>query len=348
MSVVIRKDGPLKQWLQDSRIPSRLDPMYWPDRWKAGLSLFHAWRIKQWIKEQGVQLIHCYEHDLYPFAVLLRQITSLPLICHIHFLVDSGFAHWAFGGSRKRPDAVIWTSQQQQNDCAKAMAGVVPSELQYVIPLGLNASRFGGHSETRADFRHHLGIAPDEIVVGTACWLRARKRLDDFIELIRFLQSRHRNVVGLVAGGIAPGDEEYANQMIPRLQAFEANRRFRWLGHVEPIEPYMHATDIYVGTSQYETFGMSVLEAMACGKPVAAYRGGAVYEILDSAGSVATTGDVACLAARVESLILDSNLRNSLGKAAKQRVIEHFNPRTSFRLITNVYKSVLANKVVPS
>jgi glycosyltransferase involved in cell wall biosynthesis len=340
-SVLVRKDGALKRWLEHSKIPNRLNPMFWPDRWNAALSLFHAWKIKNWIKEQGVQIIHCYEHDLYPFAVLLRRMTALPLICHIHYSVDSGFAKWAFGGSRKQPDAVLWTSHQQQQDCMEAMNGLVPWESQNVIPLGLNVNRFGYHSETRADYRRQLGISPDEIVVGTACWLRPRKQIDDFMALIQLLQSRHCKVVGLLAGGKAPGDEDYAGQVIPRIQAFEANRRFLWLGHVEPIEPFMHATDIYVSTSQYESFGMSVLEAMACGKPVVAYRGGSVYEIVGNAGLIAKTGDFASLAALVESLVIDGNLRRSLGLAAKQRVVEDFNPQASFRLIRNVYESLL-------
>ena len=52
-------------------------------------------------------VIHCYEHDLYPFAVTLRMLTSLPLICHVHFAPERDFLLWAFGSRRKRPDAVI-------------------------------------------------------------------------------------------------------------------------------------------------------------------------------------------------------------------------------------------------
>jgi mannosyltransferase len=268
------------------------------------------------------------------------------LICHIHDAVDSAFAKWAFGGPHKQPNAIVWTSHQQQEDCTEAMTGLVPRELQYVIPLGLDVKRFGCHAESRADYRRQLGISPEEIVVSSACWLRARKRVDDFIELIRLLQDRHRNVVGLLAGGVPPGEEDYASQVVPRLRALEENGRFRWLGHVEPIEPFMHATDIFVSTSRYETFGMSVLEAMACGKPVAAYRGGSVHEILGSAGLVGETGDGASLAALVESLILDDGLRRSLGLTAKQRVVEEFNPLGSLHQLISVYESFLSTTVL--
>ncbi len=66
-----------------------------------------------------------------------------------------------------------------------------------------------------------------------------------------------------------------------------------------------------------------------------------MYEIVGNAGLIAKTGDFASLAALVESLVLDGKLRRSLGLAAKQRVVEDFNPQASFRLIRNVYESLL-------
>jgi glycosyltransferase involved in cell wall biosynthesis len=86
----------------------------------------------------------------------------------------------------------------------------------------------------------------------------------------------------------------------------------------------VHATDIYVGSSQYETFGMIVLGSMTWGKPALAYRGGSVYEIVGKAGLVAETGDFASPAALVESLILDGKLPRSLCLAAKQRMFTRF------------------------
>jgi len=149
--VVLQKDGDLRKWLQETGVTHIQDPMYWPDRQKFLLSALHAMKLKRWITKHRIQLLHCYEHDLYPFAVALRWVTSLPLLCHIHYAPSRGFASWAFG-PRKRPDGIIWTSAQQRDDCAEVMAGLVPTDKQHLIPLGIDVNRFGSHVEQRAEY----------------------------------------------------------------------------------------------------------------------------------------------------------------------------------------------------
>jgi glycosyltransferase involved in cell wall biosynthesis len=148
-------------------------------------------------------------------------------------------------------------------------------------------------------------------------------------------------VIGLLAGGEVPGDEIYAQEVIPRIKALESTGRFRWLGHLEPVEPFMHALDIFVSTSEYETFGMSVLEAMACGNAIAAYRAGSVYEVVGPAGLVVETGNYDGLLSMVESLVLDHNLRRHLGDAAKRRVAEEFSANSSMLQLKQLYESLI-------
>lgn len=347
ISVILQTDGELRRWLVQNGVPCTLDPMFWPDSRHFMPSVAHALTLRRWIRDRGAQVIHCYEHDLYPFAIALRWITGLPLLCHVHFSLERGFAAWAFGAPRKQPDAIIWTSHQQQADCAAAMAGIVPAEIQHVVPLGLDLNRFGSQFDRREAFRQRLGIAPDQIVIANACHLRARKHVDDFLEIVAALQQRHPNVIGLLAAGGARGDEAYARDVIPRIRAMETTGRFQWLGHLEPVEPFMHAGDIFLSTSEYETFGMSVLEAMACGKPVAAYRGGSVYEIVGDTGRIAETNNVASLLAATETLVSDPELRRTLGAAARQRVIDDYNPRNSLRQLKQLYASILEAPVRP-
>ena len=127
-------------------------------------------------------------------------------------------------------------------------------------------------------------------MVGTASPLRPRKRVHEFIEIARRLAPRHPKAVFLIAGGSVAGDEAYREQIEQAVRESQLGRRLRWLGFLEPVEPFFHGSDIQVSTSEYETFGNSVCEAMACARPVAAYRGGSVAEVLGDAGLVDRNG----------------------------------------------------------
>ena len=111
-------------------------------------------------------------------------------------------------------------------------------------------------------------------------------------------------VVGVIAGDVMPGQEAYREELLRRIASTGLGRRLRWVGHMEPIEPFYHACDIFVSTSEYETFGNSVCEAMACRRPVAAYRGGSVHEVVDNAGWIVDTGDLPALTIAVRELVL--------------------------------------------
>jgi len=336
--VAMRGQGALTNWLIDHRVPTLVDtmpPLAALQPWSA---LRHAWRVSRFAR--GINLIHCNEHDVYPFLIPLRVFLRVPAVCHVRYRIDRGFASWAFGGSRC-PEALLWTSEQQRNDSADAVRGIVPERRQHIVPLGFDVNRYGVDSGQRAASRLSLGIGDDEVVVGTASPLRPRKRVHDFIELARRLAVKHPQAVFLIAGGEIAGDEGYREQIERHIADAKLGRRLRWLGFLEPVEPFYHATDVQVSTSEYETFGNSVCEAMACARPVAAYSGGSVSEVLGDTGLVVETGDLDGLTDAVERLILDASLRATLGQAARTRVAQSFSPKKSLEQLAGIYASII-------
>jgi mannosyltransferase len=287
-----------------------------------------------------VQIVHCNEHNVYPFALMLRRFLPRPIVCHVRYKLDPGFAEWVFAGNRM-PDALLWTSYQQKADSADAVEGVIPQSRQHVLRLGIDLNRFGVATTTGAEARAKWDVRRDETLVGTASPLRPRKKVEDFVHLIVELARRYENVVGRIAGGTVPGDEEYRAGIEQQIATSGLGRRLRWLGYLEPVEPFYHACDIVVSTSEYETFGNSVCEAMACCKPVAAYRGGSVAEVVGDSGLIVETNDREGLTAAVERLVRDPELRKSLGTKGRERVETEFNPRNSFKQLMGIYESLL-------
>jgi glycosyltransferase involved in cell wall biosynthesis len=336
--VVGQSEGDLIGWLNVRRVPALVDSMPAFDRWQPWRAMWHCWRVARFAGQ--VDAIHVNEHDVYPFVMLLKRQVDVPVLCHVRYKLDRGFAQWAFRG-RRCPDALLWTSQQQKHDSRAAVDGLVPEERQHIVPLGFDLATYGTLTAGREATRQQWGLSPGEIVVGTASPLRPRKRVHEFVDLIARLAEKHKNIVGLIAGGEIAGDEAYREQIERQISATGLGRRLRWLGFLEPVEPFYHACDIQVSTSEYETFGNSVCEAMACARPVAAYRGGSVAEVVGDSGLIVETGDLPALTAAVDRLIVDGDLRQQLGHAARLRVAEHFNPRKSFEQLRGIYQELV-------
>jgi len=96
--------------------------------------------------------------------------------------------------------------------------------------------------------------------------------------------------------------------------------------------------------SQYESFGMVALEAMACGKPVVASQiGGLAYLVQDGeTGFSVPVDDPVELANRLTSLLQDPDLRDRMGKQAVNVAQEYAWEKISARLIS-VYDGLLGN-----
>jgi len=341
--VGVQRLSDFTRWLETQEIAYTVNGMPWPSKWAALRSIWAAWRLARWARQKGIDIIHFNEHNLYPFAVLLRRFLRRPVVCHVRFSVGAEFSRWAFGSKWRQPDALLWTSQQQKDDCFAAINGVVPAFRQHVIRLGVNLRAFGTLAEGREETRAGWDIRPHEIVIGTACALRPIKRVHEFIELVARLAEKDARIVGLIAGNVVKGDESYRDQLVEQIQKTGLGRRCRWLGHLEPIEPFHHALDVFVSTSEYETFGNSVCEAMACRRAVAAYCGGSVHEVVGDTGRVVATGDLRALTAAVAELVGNPELRRYLGDLGRARVAEHFSPVKSLQELRKVYLSLLDN-----
>jgi glycosyltransferase involved in cell wall biosynthesis len=90
---------------------------------------------------------------------------------------------------------------------------------------------------------------------------------------------------------------------------------------------FYHSAHVFVFPSVWdEPFGMPIIEAMACGLPVVATRGGGIPEIVEDGktGFLVERGDPDTLAEAIVSLIQNQRLRDSIGNAGRQCVLEGF------------------------
>jgi glycosyltransferase involved in cell wall biosynthesis len=184
-----------------------------------------------------------------------------------------------------------------------------------VIPGGVGPE-FHPDPAGASAFRGTYGLGDREFVLAVGS-LTADKRYEFLFEALKQLEPNPPMFVICGQGPLAAKLEQ---------RAAELGLDVRFLGMVAPqalVGAYSAALCL-VHACEIETFGLSVLEAMACGRAVVAVDGGGVPEVLGGAGVLAPQGDPAAFAYRLRSLLNDPEWRSRLGLAARLRATQHF------------------------
>ena len=118
----------------------------------------------------------------------------------------------------------------------------------------------------------------------------------------------------------------------------------QFLGNTPAVAELMPAADLYLLTTDMESFGLSALEAQACGVPVLGYRAGGLPEVVESGvtGSLRDVGDVDALAADGVALLRDADRYREASRRARERAIERFGADAVVGRYLALYERVLA------
>lgn len=138
-------------------------------------------------------------------------------------------------------------------------------------------------------------------------------------------------------------DKNYLSQLKAMLCSDTASK-VTFSGHIQ--QAYLHNNyrnaDVLVNPSFSESFGMSLVEAMATEVPVVATRVGGMTEVIeeDKTGILVEPGDAPALAAAILRLLANEEVRKSMGSAARKRAVELFSwDRISEKLLCQ-YKNI--------
>jgi glycosyltransferase involved in cell wall biosynthesis len=222
-----------------------------------------------------------------------------------------------------------------------------------VIPCGFDRDEF--HPMDRTFCAHRVGVDPEEKIVLQLGRMVPRKGVDNVIRAsARLLHDYRLPVRLLIVGGET--DESAASDMteIGRLAALArelgmsdrvtfAGRRGRG-----ELKYFYNAADVFVSTPWYEPFGITILEAMACGVPViGANVGGIKYSVEHGkTGFLVPPNEPAMLTARVKEVLENPALARYFSRTSIARVNAGFTWETVSRQIAELYEHVLRRKAV--
>jgi glycosyltransferase involved in cell wall biosynthesis len=241
-------------------------------------------------------------------SLALPSRSPVPLVVTLHDLIP-----WAVGGRQmwgersrwwlgrrllRRADLVIAVSNHVAGD-ARRLAGVAEDRL-VVVPEGVGPG-FRPQPDAAARVAQRHGVdRPYFLYVGA---LDARKDPQGLLRAWNVARSAGADVDLLLAG--SPGRQAPAD--------LPGARRLGQVTHAELVDLYSAAA-CFVFPSRSEGFGLPLLEAMACGCPVVAYRNSSIPEVVGEAGQLVEDGDAEALGRAAARLACDP----ALSQAAKE------------------------------
>jgi alpha-1,6-mannosyltransferase len=197
-------------------------------------------------------------------------------------------------------------------------------------PLGVDTEIFNPVRNT-LDLRASLGLAPETRVLVYAGRFAKEKNLPVLLQAFASLGHPYHL---LMIGG------EHEARPLPNISLMPYRR-----DSIE-LAQWLASADALVHAGTKETFGLVILEAMACGLPVIAARAGAIPELVDeSVGMLAEPGSASSMAEAIVALYERDTA--AVGKLARERVLRQFTWTQAFHAQTSIYANLLGTHRVP-
>ena len=293
-------------------------------------------------------------------ARLIRQRLGTPYVITFHALGKVRRHHQGdadgFPDERLRieeelvagADRVIAECPQDREDLIR-LYDADPQRID-VVPCGFDPVEF---SPGRRNLRRHYALADDEFVILQLGRLVPRKGVDNVIRALAILRRDHGiRARLLIVGGESVVPDAVQTPEIGRLasiadaegvrdQVIFTGQRPRHL-----LRDFYCAADVFVTTPWYEPFGITPLEAMACGCPViGSDTGGIKFSVVDSVtGFLVPPNDPVSLAERLALLQRNPQLSQSMGRAGLRRVRAAFTWKQVAAQLLDTYNAVLRER----
>jgi glycosyltransferase involved in cell wall biosynthesis len=230
-----------------------------------------------------------------------------------------------------RPDGIIYNSMRARRDhedvgysAAKGM----------VVPNGFDTERLRPNAEARTRLRGQLGLADDAILVGHLARYHPVKDHATFLEAAAALVDPRLRF--LMAGrGVDSSNKELAGH----IERLGLGSRVKLVGEADDVGVILPGLDVLCVSSRSEAFPNVLGEAMSCGVPCVTSDVGDSAQIVGDTGRVVPAGDPVRLAEALRTIVqMGTEARVSLGRIARQRIIEHYSLESMIRQYQRIYE----------
>ena len=329
--VALAPDSPLRVLLQDVPRDHIIElPM------RNALSLGSAWKLARLARLHAVQIIHAHVGRDYPLAALAAGRSSAQLVLTRHVMFPLGRVHKV---TLRRTARVIAVSQPVAD--ALLSQAIFKSEIIQVIHNGVDVESFAPAKTTAP-------LNQKKLRVGTVGELAPVKRHEDFIRVAQTICAERDDVDFIIAGEDKSRDGQNRSRIAQLIADAHLEDRVYLVGWTEEIANLLATFDLFVSTSESESFGMAIVEAMAAGVPVVATATDGAREVIepDVTGRLVPVGDVDAIAKSTSELLSDPAERARLGANAQQAARQRFGLEQMVDETVRLYEEVVRESTI--
>jgi N-acetyl-alpha-D-glucosaminyl L-malate synthase BshA len=303
-----------------------------------------AVRMHEVVRSAKLDVLHC--HYAIPHATsawiareMLRETgEDVALVTTLHgtdiTIVGQDPSYWAITKfSIEKSDRITAVSAQLQRETVNAFGctGCAVDVIHnFIDPAVYDRGRYPGALAG-------MVAAPGKVLMHISNF-RAVKRTVDVIRIFAQVSEALESTLVMVGDGPDRGlaqDEARALGVADRVQ---------FLGRIENVAPLLSSADLFLLPSENESFGLSALEALACGVPVVASDAGGIPEVVREGvtGALRPVGDVAAMAAAAVGILSDDARWQRMSVAAAADARQRFSEDRVIGQYEDVYEDALA------
>jgi glycosyltransferase involved in cell wall biosynthesis len=209
------------------------------------------------------------------------------------------------------------------------------------VPRGVDIGRFVPDARPLLGLRSSYGIPADALVVACVAQLVPVKGHPTLLDSLASIPGAHLFIAG------CPQDQDYTSTLHERVTKLALDDRIHFLGGVKEVPALLAESDIFVlptwGRWRMEGCPVALLEAMSCGKACVATDIPGSRDLVENgkSGLLVPPENADALAAALRQLASSAELRSQLGRAARQRVLDHFRIENEVAAHEALYNEIL-------
>ncbi len=337
----LSRSGELHDEVERCGIPIDTYPMH---RLYGPASMYQRFRLARYVRERHIDVVQSYGFYANLFATPAARLARVPVV--LGSVRDVGDLLWTARQRRAQRlvcglcDRVIVNAHAVARRCIEL--GYDPWRI-LVIPNGIDPRRFVA---LETGWRERNGIPPQATLVTVVARLATANGVDfkgirDFLAAARLVAPRFEHARFLLVGDGSnrPALEALAHEL-------GLGERAIFVGFRHDIPEILGHSSVLVQPSLTEAMSNSIQEAMAASLPVVATDVGGNPELVEDGrtGLLVPAADPAALARAIETLLGDPELRQSLGRAGRRRVVERYSLDRLIDSIETLYASLLAER----